>query len=59
MELNYNEILFIRQSLELPSISGKDAKFLANLQIKMENEMAHLQGLIDAEEKKTTDISEK
>lgn len=37
------EIAFIRQALDLVSISGKDAKFLAALQIKIEEEMAEIQ----------------
>jgi len=43
IDLTINEINFIRQCLELPSISGKDAKFLANLQSKIEQELAKIQ----------------
>lgn len=39
VDLTHNELLFIRQSLELPTISGKDAKFLATLQVKIEHEL--------------------
>ena len=37
IDFTHNEIAFIRQCLDLPSISGKDAKFLANLQMKLEH----------------------
>lgn len=37
------EIAFIRQALDLVSISGKDAKFLAALQSKIEGEMAEIE----------------
>ena len=43
MDVTYNELLFIRQTLELPTISGKDAKFLAGLQIKVENELLQIE----------------
>ena len=42
IDVTYNELLFIRQTLELPTISGKDAKFLAGLQIKVENELLQI-----------------
>lgn len=50
VNLTHNELNFIRQCLELPSISGKDAKFLANLQTKIEQE------LIEIEQKKAEDL---
>ena len=50
--LTHNEIVFIRQTLELPSISGRDAKFLASLQIKIENELAEIERIKAEEEKK-------
>ena len=43
IDLTYNEIVFIRQCLDLPSISGKDAKFLANLQSKIESELIQIE----------------
>ena len=52
IDLTLNEINFIRQCLELPSISGKDAKFLANLQSKIEQELAEIQRLKEEELKK-------
>ena len=57
VDLTYNEIVFIRQTLELPSISGRDAKFLANLQIKIENELAQIEQRQAAEaQKKAEDL---
>lgn len=58
IDLTPNEINFIRQSLETVTIQGKDAKFLANLQMKMENELAQIQRMIQAEEsKKAAELS--
>jgi hypothetical protein len=36
------ELLLIRQTLDLPSILAKDAKFIAQLQIKIENELQQM-----------------
>lgn len=47
-----NELNFIRQSLETVTISGKDAKFLATLQVKIEHELAEIQKMMQAEEQK-------
>ena len=52
IDLSHNEINFIRQALETVQISGKDAKFLANLQVKMEQELAAIQKLKQEEEQK-------
>jgi hypothetical protein len=43
IDLTLPEILFIRQSLDLVSISGKDAHFLSNLQYKVENEIKEIE----------------
>ena len=43
IDLTIEEIVFIRQSLDLPNISGKNAKFLANLQTKLEYEYAQIE----------------
>jgi len=57
IDLTHNEIVFIRQTLELPSISGRDAKFLANLQIKIENELAEIERIkAEEEQKKVKDL---
>ena len=57
--LTHNEIVFIRQTLELPSISGRDAKFLASLQIKNENELAEIERIkAEEEQKKARDLQQ-
>ena len=43
VDFGFNELQFLRQSLDLVSIKGTDAKFLANLQIKIETELAEIQ----------------
>lgn len=47
-----NELNFIRQSLETVTIQGKDAKFLATLQVKIEHELAEIQKMMQVEEQK-------
>ena len=59
INLTHNEIVFIRQTLELPSISGRDAKFLASLQIKIENELAEIERIkAEEEQKKARDLQQ-
>ena len=68
VDFSFNELQFLRQSLDLVTIKGTDAKFLASLQIKIETELAEiqqmqlqqeiekqaaLQEIIEKEEKKT------
>ena len=72
VDFGFNELQFLRQSLDLVSIKGTDAKFLANLQIKIETELAEiqqmqlqqeiekqaaLQEIIEKEEKKAKKLS--
>jgi len=52
VDFTHNELVFIRQTLEMPTISGKDAKFLANLQLKVENELAQIEQMQAAEAQK-------
>jgi hypothetical protein len=52
IDLTQNEILFVRQALDLVTVSGKDAKFLANLQIKIEQELLEIEALKRKEEEK-------
>jgi len=57
VDFTHNELVFIRQTLEMPTISGKDAKFLANLQLKVENELAQIEQMKAAEaQKKAEDL---
>lgn len=50
IDLTETEVSFLRHSLELVTITGKDAKFLANLQVKLENELSQIQQLKEKEE---------
>ena len=43
IDFGFNELQFLRQSLDLVTIKGTDAKFLASLQIKIETELAEIQ----------------
>ena len=52
IDLMHGEIQLLRQSLDLISISGKDAKFVATLQVKLEREMAQIQEILKQEEAK-------
>jgi 16S rRNA G527 N7-methylase RsmG len=52
IDVTPTEIAFMRQALDLVQISGKDAKFLASLQIKLENEYAQIQAIKAEEEAK-------
>jgi hypothetical protein len=46
IDLTPQEISTIRQSLDVVSIIGKDAKFLANLQNKLDSEILNIQQTI-------------
>ncbi len=50
MELQPGELSFIRQALDLVTVKGTDAKFLASLQIKLETELAEVQKMMEQEE---------
>jgi hypothetical protein len=52
IELTHNELAFLRQSLDVVSVSGKDAKFLATLQVKIEGELMQIEQMKQAEEQK-------
>jgi hypothetical protein len=59
IDLTHNEIVFIRQSLDLPTISGRDAKFLANLQAKLESEIIQIEQLKAEEQQKKAEALQK
>jgi hypothetical protein len=46
VDFSFNELQFLRQSLDLVTIKGTDAKFLASLQIKIETELAEIQRML-------------
>ena len=50
IDLTVNEIQLLRQSLDIISIKGTDAKFLANLQIKLEDELIQITKILRQEE---------
>lgn len=59
IDVTHNELVFIRQTLDLPSISGRDAKFLANLQAKVENEIYQIEQMkLQEEENKKKQLEE-
>jgi hypothetical protein len=43
IDLTPQEISVLRQSLDTITLSGKDAKFIASLQIKLEQELGEIQ----------------
>jgi hypothetical protein len=43
IDLTLSEIQLLRQSLDVITISGKDAKIIANLQLKLEHEIQSIQ----------------
>lgn len=59
IDITIPEIQLLRSSLDVITISGKDAKFVAALQIKLEQEMQSIQQMIaEAEEKKRKDLEQ-
>ena len=59
IDVTHNELAFLRQSLDVVSVSGKDAKFLATLQVKIENELMQIEQIKQAEEQKKEKIFNK
>ena len=57
--LQMGEIRLLRQALDVIQITGKDAQYVANLQIKLENEMKQIEEFIKAEELKKAEGIEK
>jgi hypothetical protein len=51
VELNILELQIIRQSLDVITIKGSDAQFIANLQYKLESEMNQISAMIAQAEK--------
>jgi len=50
IDFSLNELAFIRQALEGVTIKGADAKFLANLQNKLEYEINQIQQMLTQSE---------
>ena len=51
VELNVLELQIIRQSLDVITIKGSDAQFIANLQYKLESEINQISEMITQAEK--------
>jgi hypothetical protein len=50
VDFSHAELNFIRQSLETIPIQGRDAKFCASIQIKLEQELEEITQMLKAEE---------
>jgi hypothetical protein len=50
IDFSHAELNFIRQALETIPIQGRDAKFCASIQIKLEQELEEITQMIKAEE---------
>jgi hypothetical protein len=50
IDFSHAELNFIRQALETVPIQGRDAKFCASIQIKLEQELEEITQMIKAEE---------
>ena len=59
IELTLPEIQTLRQSLDVINIVGKDARFLASLQIKLENELEQITTMMSAAQTKQPVQTEK
>ena len=54
VDFTLNELIFLRQASDVVNISGKDAKFLASLQTKLEYEITEVNNMMS--EKKTAEL---
>jgi hypothetical protein len=50
VDFSHAELNFLRQALETIPIQGKDAKFCAHIQMKLEQELEEIVQMIKAEE---------
>jgi hypothetical protein len=50
VDFSHAELNFLRQALETVPIQGRDAKFCASIQIKLEQELEEITQMIKAEE---------
>ncbi len=50
VDFSHAELNFIRQALETVPIQGRDAKFCASIQLKLEHELEEITQMIKAEE---------
>ena len=52
--LQLEEVKLLRQSLNIIQITGASAQFVANLQIKLDNEISQIEVMLIEETKKTS-----
>jgi len=52
--LQLEEVKLLRQSLNVIQITGASAQFVANLQIKLDNEISQIEVMLIEETKKTS-----
>lgn len=57
IDLTSREIALLRQSLDVITITGKDAMFVGNLQYKLEAELQNIQAII-AQQKAEEDLKQ-
>lgn len=50
VDFTLNELVLLRQSLDVITITGKDAKFIASLQTKLEMEAQAIQNMLQQAE---------
>jgi len=50
VDFSHAELNFLRQALETVPIQGRDAKFCASIQIKLEHELEEITRMLKAEE---------
>ena len=50
IDFSHAELNFLRQALETVNIQGKDAKFCAHIQVKLEHELEEIVRMIKEEE---------
>jgi hypothetical protein len=50
VDFTHSELNFIRQALETVPIQGRDAKFCASIQIKLEQELEEITRMLKSEE---------
>ena len=54
IDFSHAELNFLRQALETVPIQGRDAKFCASIQIKLEQELEEITQMLKAEEESKT-----
>ena len=50
LSFSQNELIFIRQCIDLSTISAKDAKFVANIQNKLDSEIQQMLDMLNQQE---------